>query len=71
MPRLVRRITRQWPSVTGRLTPRRVYHLPCLARPGKQASSLEACESEGKAISQLSQPPTPRRQWSQTQCGPA
>lgn len=42
--------------------------LPC---PARQASNLEACESEGKAISQLSQPPTPRRQWGQTQCGPA
>ena len=46
--------------------------LPCPARQAsKQASNLEACESEGKAISQLSQPPTPRRQWGQTQCGPA
>lgn len=57
MPRLVRRITRQWPSVTGRLTPRRVYHLPCLARPGKQATWKHVKAKAKPSRSCLSRPP--------------
>lgn len=70
---LVRRITRQWPSIRHRSAdpatrPDRIIcpALPCPARQAsKRASKLEACESEGILQQQLSQPPTPHvaRQW--------